>query len=97
DLVVFEDTGILTDQLPGLEERRPVDIGHEFAQIVRPVLARAEIFWHRRLVIVPVEFFLVGARLLEGEAAAGRAGGGMARRDLFIFLARPGDEFGVLR
>ena len=33
DDVVFEDRGVAADQIPGGEERRPIDVGHEFGRV----------------------------------------------------------------
>ena len=52
DLVVGEDGGIRPGQLPGLEERRPVDVFRQFGQIVigRRCASAEEVRRGRRVV-----------------------------------------------
>ena len=71
DLVVLEDRRIAPGQLPGLEERRPVDVGDQLGEAVVGKRARAEERRLRRLVAVPVDLEAVGARRRERDAALG--------------------------
>ncbi len=64
DHVVLEDAGILALQLPGLEEGRPVDVGHQLGQLVALERAGADQLRRRRDVARPVD--------LEPVVACGR-------------------------
>ena len=66
--VVLEDAGIGALQLPGMEERRPVDIAGELGEIVALEAACAEKARFGRCVVLPVELQPVDARI--GERGA---------------------------
>ena len=59
--VVVEDAGIRALQLPGLEERRPVDIAGKLGEVVGLERARAEEARLGRRVVRPVDLQPVGA------------------------------------
>ena len=58
---ILEQRGIAALQLPGLEEGRPVDIGHEFRNIISAEGARAREQGLGRLISRPVRAHGVGA------------------------------------
>ena len=64
-LRIVENLRERAGEFPGLEERSPVDVRGDFAEIVRPEITQAEEFRLRRRVARPIEFQLVGARLLK--------------------------------
>ncbi len=68
DLVVVEDRGIAAGELPRLEERRPIDEGHEIGERERLERARPEEGRLRRYVAGPVDGILVGTRGRERDA-----------------------------
>ncbi len=91
DLGVVEDRRIFAGQLPGLEERRPVDIGDELGK--RKILEqpRAEEARLRRRVIRPVELRGIGARGLERQPQLVLLRARMRGGDLGVFVADVGD------
>ena len=68
DDVVVEDARIFALQLPGLEEGRPVDVGHELGQLVALEGARADQLGNGRRVARPVDLEAVVARGLQRQA-----------------------------
>ena len=65
---VVEDGGIAALQLPGLEERRPVDIAREVGKIVPLIRARSKVGRRRGAIGAPVGFERIGARFCERHA-----------------------------
>ena len=84
--------GIGALQLPGLEERRPVDIAGKLGEIVALEAARAEKGRLRRHVAGPIELELVGARI--GDRGAHLLGltARVGLRHVAIVLAHLGDR-----
>jgi len=54
-------------QVPGLEERRPVDVLGNIGQVVILEVTLADELWLWRCVIGPVDFLFVGARSLNTD------------------------------
>ncbi len=92
EFVVVENRRILSGQLPGREERRPVDIGHELGEPdvgERRGAERARL--GRQIAAAPVEFQRVAARGGERDAALLLFAARMAVGDAGIFGAQVGD------
>ena len=88
DHLVVEDRGIFAVELPGGEERRPVDEVDELGDRQIGEVLRAEKFWHRRPVIAgPVEFQRIGARVGERQPLLVLLAARVRRGDAGIFGA----------
>src|SRR5690606_13248934 len=87
DLLVVEEKRVGTLDLPGREERRPVDIGDELGDRIVAEDARPEEGRPRRAVAGPVDREAVVARLLERDPALLRHAAGMALGDLAVLGA----------
>ena len=87
DLLVVEEQRIGALDLPGREERRPVDVGDELGDRIVAERPRAEEARPRRRVRGPVDREAVGARLDERDAPLVGESARVALRDLAVFVA----------
>ncbi len=60
---IIENSGKATAHFPGLEKRRPIDIGQKLGDAIRAQHARARKSRPRRRVIRPIDLERVGSRL----------------------------------
>src|SRR3546814_14689471 len=67
DLLVVQDGGILAEQAPGLEKRRPVKELHHLRQVVVLECATPYELGTRRHIIGPIYLGTVGARLHQAD------------------------------
>ena len=89
--VVLQDARVLALQLPGLEERRPIDIAGELGEIVGLERPRAEESRLRRRIAGPVELERIGAGLRERGARLFRLAACIGLGHARIFFTHLGD------
>ena len=94
-LRVVEDGGIAALQLPGLEERRPVDVAREIGEIGPFERARPEVARRRGAIGAPVGFERIGARFGERHAELVGFAALVRLRDLAVFGAHRLDGRGA--
>src|SRR5665213_158754 len=89
---VVENGGVFAVQLPGLEERRPVDEIHQLGdRIIGQRLGADEAWLWRHIGARPVELERVAARLAKRQPGFFFLGARMSGRDLGVFAAQLSD------
>ena len=89
---VIENLGITAVHLPGMEERRPIDIVRDLLQGKMLENLYPEELRHRRRVSGPVDLSLIGAGLLQGQPFGMGTAPGMLFAHLRVLAADLGHE-----
>ena len=89
---ILQDVRIVAGQLPGLEERRPVNARHEVFQRPAVEYRYARPVRHRRHGRGPVDLHPVSARIRQRHQSRGLAGRGAMDANCVIFGAHAGHE-----